>query len=65
VVADCAEIAKDARLHVEAHIGRGGLAEAISSTTLQNILGHDGLQTRAIELDFTNVHIQDEFKRKP
>jgi hypothetical protein len=28
------------------------------------ILGHDRLQTTAIYLNFTNVHIQDEFERK-
>jgi hypothetical protein len=31
--------------------------------TVQTILGHDRLQTTAIDLNFTNGHIQDEFER--
>ena len=30
----------------------------------QKILGHDRLQTTAIYLNFTDVHIQDDFERK-
>ena|SRR5208337_2974921 len=30
----------------------------------KKILGHDSLQTTAIYLNFTDVHIQDEFERK-
>jgi integrase/recombinase XerD len=31
---------------------------------VQKILGHDRLQTTAVYLNFTDVHIQDEFERK-
>ena len=41
------------------------LAEkGISLPTVQKILGHDRLQTTAIYLNFTDVHIQEEFERK-
>jgi site-specific recombinase XerD len=36
----------------------------ISLPTVQKILGHDNLQTTAIYLSFTVVHIQDESERK-
>ncbi len=39
---------------------RGG----ISLPTVQKILGHNSLQTTAIYLNFTNVHIQEEFEWK-
>ena len=40
------------------------LQEGISLPTVQKILGHDRLATTAIYLNFTDVHIQDEFERK-
>jgi integrase/recombinase XerD len=40
------------------------LQKGISLTTVQKILGHDSLQTTAIYLNFTDIHIQDEFERK-
>ena len=40
------------------------LPKGISLATVQKILGHDRLQTTAIYLNFTDVHIQDEFERK-
>ena len=40
------------------------LQKGISLPTVQKILGHDRLQTTAIYLNFTDVHIQDEFERK-
>ena len=38
--------------------------QGICLPTVQKILGHDRLQTTAIHLNFTDVHIQDEFERK-
>jgi integrase/recombinase XerD len=40
------------------------LQKGISLPTVQKILGHDNLQTTAIYLNFTDVHILDEFERK-
>ena len=40
------------------------LQKGISLPTVQKILGHDRLQTTAIYLNFTDVHIQEEFERK-
>jgi integrase/recombinase XerD len=40
------------------------LRKGISLPTVQKILGHDRLQTTAIYLNYTDVHIQDEFERK-
>ena len=40
------------------------LQKGISLATVQKILGHDRLQTTAIYLNFTDIHIQDEFQRK-
>jgi hypothetical protein len=40
------------------------LQKGISLPTGQKILGHDRLQGTAINLNFTDVHIQDEFERK-
>ncbi len=41
-----------------------GLHKGIILPTVQKILGHASLQTTAIYLNFTDVHIQDEFERK-
>jgi integrase/recombinase XerD len=38
------------------------LQKGISLPTVQKILGHNRLQTTAIYLNFTNVHIQVEFR---
>jgi integrase/recombinase XerD len=40
------------------------MRKGISLPTVRKILGHDRLQTTAISLNFTDVHIQDEFERK-
>ncbi len=47
-----------------AHIRQDGLAEGDQPADGAKILGHDSLQTTAIYLNFTDVHIQDEFERK-
>ena len=40
------------------------LQKGIGLATVQKILGHDRLQTTAIYLNFTDVHIQEESERK-
>ena len=65
VVADRARITKDVSPHVLRHtFATTALQKGISLPTVQKILGHDRLQTTAIYLNFTDVHIQDEFERK-
>ncbi len=64
-VANRAEITKDVSPHVLRHtFATTSLQEGISLPTVNKILGHDSLQTTAIYLNFTDVHIQDEFERK-
>jgi integrase/recombinase XerD len=64
-VADRAKITKDVSPHVLRHtFATMALQKGISLPTVQKILGHDRLQTTAIYLNFTDVHIQDEFERK-
>ena len=64
-VADRAGITKDVSPHVLRHtFATMALQKGISLPTVQKILGHDRLQTTAIYLNFTDVHIQDEFERK-
>ena len=64
-VADRARITKDVSPHVLRHtFATTALQKGISLPTVQKILGHDRLQTTAIYLNFTNLHIQDEFERK-
>ena len=64
-VADRAGIRKDVSPHVLRHtFATMALQKGISLPTVQKILGHDRLQTTAIYLNFTDVHIQDEFERK-
>ena len=64
-VANRAGITKDVSPHVLRHtFATTALQKGISLPTVQKILGHDRLQTTAIYLNFTNVHIQDEFERK-
>ena len=64
-VANRAEITKDVSPHVLRHtFATTSLQKRISLPTVQKIVGHDSLQTTAIYLNFTDVHIQDEFERK-
>ncbi len=64
-VANRAEITMDVNPHVLRHtFATTSLQKGISLPTVQKILGHDSLQTTAIYLNFTDVHIQDEFERK-
>jgi integrase/recombinase XerD len=64
-VANRAGITKDVSPHVLRHtFATTALQKGISLPTVQKILGHDSLQTTAIDLNFTDVHIQDEFERK-
>jgi integrase/recombinase XerD len=64
-VANRAGIIKDVSPHVLRHtFATTALQKGISLPTVQKILGHDRLQTTAIYLNFTDVHIQDEFERK-
>ena len=64
-VANRAGITKDVSPHVLRHtFATMALQKGISLPTVQKILGHDSLQTTAIYLSFTDLHIQDEFERK-
>ena len=64
-VADRAGITRDVSPHVVRHtFATTALQKGISLPTVQKILGHDRLATTAIYLNFTDVHIQDEFERK-
>ena len=64
-VADRATITRKVSPHVLRHtFATTALQKGISLATVQKILGHDRLQTTAIYLNFTDVHIQDEFQRK-
>src|SRR5271157_978695 len=64
-VANRAGITKDVSPHVLRHtFATMALQKGISLPTVQKILGHNSLQTTAIYLNFTDVHIQDEFERK-
>jgi integrase/recombinase XerD len=65
VVANRASITKDVSPHVLRHtFATTALQKGISVPTVQKILDHDRLQTTAIYLNLTDVHIQDEFERK-
>ncbi|MGA7496230.1 MAG: tyrosine-type recombinase/integrase [Isosphaeraceae bacterium] len=64
-VANRAGITKEVSPQVLRHtFAKMALQKGISLPTVQKILGHDSLQTTAIYLNFTDVHIQDEFERK-
>jgi integrase/recombinase XerD len=64
-VANRAGITKDVGPHVLRHtFATTALQKGISLPMVQKILGHDSLQATAIYLNFTNVHIQDQFERK-
>ena len=64
-VANRAGIAREVTPHVLRHtFAAMALQKGISLATVQKILGHDRLQTTAIYLNFTDVHIQEEFERK-
>jgi len=58
-------ITKDVSPHVLRHtFSTMALQKGISLPPVQKILGHDSLQRTAIYLNFTDVHIHDEFERK-
>jgi integrase len=60
-----AEIVRDVSPHILRHtFATTALQKGISLPTVQKILGHDRLAMTAIYLNFTDVHIQDEFERK-
>ena len=64
-VADRAGITRDVSPHVLRHtFATTALQKGISLPTVQKVLGHDRLATTAIDLNFTDVHIQEEFERK-
>ena len=64
-VADRAGITRDVSPHILRHtFATTALQKGISLPTVQKILGHDRLATTAIYLNFTDVHIQEEFERK-
>ena len=64
-VANRAGITKEVSPQVLRHtFAKMALQKGISLPTMQKILGHDSLQTTAIYLNFSDVHIQDEFERK-
>jgi integrase/recombinase XerD len=64
-VANRAGLTKEVSPHVLRHtFATMALQKGISLPTVQKILGHDQLQTTAIYLNFTDVHIQEEFERK-
>jgi integrase/recombinase XerD len=64
-VADRATITRKVSPHVLRHtFATTALQKGISLATVQKVLGHDRLQTTAIYLNFTDIHIQDEFERK-
>ena len=64
-VADRAGIVRDVSPHILRHtFATTALQKGISLPTVQKILGHDRLATTAIDLNFTDVPIQDEFERK-
>jgi integrase/recombinase XerD len=62
-VANRARITKGVSPHVLRHaFATTALQKGISLPTVQKILGHICLQTTAIYLNFTHVHIQDRFR---
>ena len=64
-VANRAGLTKAVSPHVLRHtFATLALQKGISLATVQKVLGHDRLQTTAIYLNFTDVHIQEEFERK-
>jgi integrase/recombinase XerD len=64
-VADGAGITREVSRDVLRHtFATTALQKGISLPTVQKILGHDRLAATAIYLNFTDVHIQDEFERK-
>src|SRR5271157_1832996 len=62
-VANRAGLTKNVSPHVLRHtFATTALQKGISLPTVEKILGHNSLQTTAIYLNFTNVHIQEEFE---
>ena len=65
VVANRAGITGDVSPRVPRHtFATTALQKGTSLPTVPRILGHDRLQTTAISLNFTDLHIRDEFERK-
>jgi integrase/recombinase XerD len=63
-VANRAGITRDVSPHGLRHTcATTALQKGISLPTAPKILGHGRLQTTAIDLHFTDLHIQDEFER--
>ena len=61
----CGLTPRNVSLHILRHtFATTALQRGISLPTVQKILGHDRLATTAIYLNFTDVHIQEEFERK-
>jgi integrase/recombinase XerD len=64
-VANRAGITKDVTPHVLRHtFAATALHKGVSLATVQRFLGHDRLQTTAFHLNFTDVHVQEEYERK-
>ena len=64
-MANRAGIIRDVSPHVLRHtFATTALQNGISLPTVQKILGHDSPRTTAMYLNFTDVHIQDEFGQK-
>jgi integrase/recombinase XerD len=64
-VADRAGITRDVSPHILRHtFATASLQKGISLPTVQKILRAERLATTAIYLNFTDVHIKDEFERK-
>lgn len=58
-------ITKNVSPHVLRHtFATTALQKRISLPTVQKILGQNSLQTTAVYLNSTNVHIQEEFEWK-
>ena len=63
--ANRAKITKDVSPHVLRHtFAATALHKGINLPTVRRSSGHVRLQTTAIYLNFTDVHIQEEFQRK-
>ena len=62
-MANRAGLTKNVSPHVLRHtFATTALQKGISLPTVYKILGHNSLQTTAIYLNFTNVHIQEELE---
>jgi integrase/recombinase XerD len=64
-IANRAKIATTVTPHILRHtFATLALQKNISLASVQKILGHDRLATTSIYLNFTDVHVVDEFSRK-